>query len=243
MSEYTTGELAKLTNISVRTIQFYDKRNLLKPSKISESGKRYYTDKDLSRLKLILFLKNIGLSLKVISEILESQNSMQVLNLLLEQQTKLLRDQLSDSKKQLKRIEEIRHNLPEINQGSLKSIDDIDKIMENKKSLRRVHLKMIVYGLLMDAVEIGTLVWGIRRGQWIPFVFAICLAIVVAIWISKFYFSKTNYICPNCNSEFKTSFKAAFWAGHNPKARKLTCPVCGQTNYCVEVYDDGNAIA
>lgn len=58
MSEYTTGELAKLASVSVRTLQYYDKKDLLKPSKVTESGRRIYTDVDLSRLKLILLLKN-----------------------------------------------------------------------------------------------------------------------------------------------------------------------------------------
>ncbi len=40
MLKYTTGELAKLCNVSVRTVQFYDTKNLLKPSEISEGGRR-----------------------------------------------------------------------------------------------------------------------------------------------------------------------------------------------------------
>jgi Predicted transcriptional regulators len=108
MSEYTTGELAKLASVSVRTLQYYDKKGLLRPSKIVESGRRIYTDIDLSRLKLILLLKKLGLSLKAIDEILDSKNSITVLNLLLEQQQKAIKDTLKDSREQLKTIEELR---------------------------------------------------------------------------------------------------------------------------------------
>ena len=45
MSEYTTGELAKLTDVSIRTIQYYDKKNILKPSQIQSNGRRIYTSK------------------------------------------------------------------------------------------------------------------------------------------------------------------------------------------------------
>jgi len=38
MSQYTTGELAKLAQVSVRTIQYYDQRQLLTPSAKSEGG-------------------------------------------------------------------------------------------------------------------------------------------------------------------------------------------------------------
>lgn len=238
MSEYTTGELAKLTDVSVRTLQYYDKKNLLNPSQIHDNGKRIYTERDLQKLKLILLLKNLGLSLNSIGEIINSQNSMQVLSLLLEQQTKALKAQIQGSKVQLKKIEDIKRNLPELAQISIKSIDDIDQIMDNKKSLRKVHMKMLVYGLIIDAAELGGLVWGFKKGQWAPFLFIMFLAIAFAIWISKFYFQSVNYICPNCNYEFKPTFKAAFFGKHNPKARKLVCPNCGQKSYCVEVFDE-----
>jgi Predicted transcriptional regulators len=104
MSEYTTGELAKMTQVSVRTIQYYDKKNLLKPSEIYANGKRIYTDADLNKLKLILLLKNLGLTLKSISEILDSNNSMKVMNLLLDQQLIGLKTQLQTSKEQIKKL-------------------------------------------------------------------------------------------------------------------------------------------
>lgn len=238
MSEYTTGELAKMTDVSIRTIQYYDKKNILKPNQVSDSGKRIYTETEVSRLKLILLLKNLGLSLKAITEILDSQNSTIVLDLLLEQQLKAAKDQVRITKVQIKQMEELRKNLPQISQTPIKTIDDIDNLMNNKKSLRKVHIKMVVYGLLMDVVEIGSLVWGITKNQWQPFIITMLIAIIFAIWISHYYFQVVNYICPNCNYEFKPKFWAAFWSGHNPHARKLVCPNCHQKNYCVEVYDE-----
>jgi len=240
MSEYTTGELAKLANISVRTIQYYDKKNLLEPSKIFNNGKRIYTDDDLSRLKLILLFKKLGLSLKSIADILESPNSMTVLNLLLDQQIKALKSQITESKDQLRMVDEIQRSLPQASEISLKSIDDIDEIMDNKKSLKKVHLTMIIVGIPMDVIEIVTLIWAIRKNDWIPFIFAIFVVILMAMWLSKFYYKNTNYICPNCNSEFKPKFWEAFFGAHNFRARKLVCPVCGKKNYCVEVYDNKN---
>ncbi|MCF0233183.1 MAG: MerR family transcriptional regulator, partial [Enterococcus sp.] len=54
---YSTGELAKLANVSVRTVQYYDKRGILKPSDVTEGGRRIYTDSDLDKLKTICFLR------------------------------------------------------------------------------------------------------------------------------------------------------------------------------------------
>lgn len=53
MSHYTTGELAKAAGVTVRTVQFYDKRGLLSPSDWTEGGRRLYTEEDLEQLRLI----------------------------------------------------------------------------------------------------------------------------------------------------------------------------------------------
>ncbi|MFC6175280.1 MerR family transcriptional regulator [Companilactobacillus huachuanensis] len=203
MSEYTTGELAKLAQVSVRTIQYYDKKNLLKPSHLYENGKRIYSETDLNKLKLILLLKNLGLSLKAIDEILDSQNSMKVMNLLLEQQLRYLHDQLKTSKNQIKMIEEIRHDLPETDQIKIKDIRDIENVMNNKKSLRKVHMTMLIFGFPLDFIEIGTLVWAIMKGDWLPFIIGMTVVLIGAAGLTMFYFKNTNYICPNCNTEFK----------------------------------------
>ena len=42
----TVGEVAKKMDITVRTLQHYDKEGLLSPSAMSEGGRRLYTDKD-----------------------------------------------------------------------------------------------------------------------------------------------------------------------------------------------------
>ena len=60
----TVGELAKKMGTTVRTLQYYDKENLLKPSAVSEGGRRLYTDKDMINLHQILSLKSLGFSLE-----------------------------------------------------------------------------------------------------------------------------------------------------------------------------------
>ena len=65
---YSSGEFARMADVSVRTIRFYDKQNILKPSLVTESGARFYTDSDLARLQQILLLKYLGFSLDDIRE-------------------------------------------------------------------------------------------------------------------------------------------------------------------------------
>lgn len=64
---YTTGEFARKAQVTIRTIRYYDKQGLLKPSRLCENGYRMYTDEDFLRLQKILSLKYLGFSLKEIA--------------------------------------------------------------------------------------------------------------------------------------------------------------------------------
>ena len=63
---YTTGQFAKMAGVTLRTIRYYDKIGLLKPSYILENGYRQYCNKDLITLQKILALKELGFSLEEI---------------------------------------------------------------------------------------------------------------------------------------------------------------------------------
>ena len=41
---YSSGEFARMAHVTLRTIRYYDKQNILKPSYVTESGARFYTD-------------------------------------------------------------------------------------------------------------------------------------------------------------------------------------------------------
>lgn len=65
---YSSGQFAKLAGVTLRTIRYYDKQGILKPSYVAESGARFYTDDDLAKLQQILLLKYLGFSLSDIRE-------------------------------------------------------------------------------------------------------------------------------------------------------------------------------
>lgn len=101
----TVGELAKKLGTTVRTLQYYDKEGLLKPSAESDGGRRLYTDKDMIKLHQILSLKSLGFSLEDIKDRLISLDTPDdVANALagqaesIEKQIRLLSDTLSDIK-------------------------------------------------------------------------------------------------------------------------------------------------
>ncbi|HHT7235989.1 MULTISPECIES: MerR family transcriptional regulator [Bacillus] len=63
-------ELTKETGVTVRTLRYYDQIDLLKPSGKTDGGHRLYSEKDVIRLQQILFLKEMGFSLKEIMNML-----------------------------------------------------------------------------------------------------------------------------------------------------------------------------
>ena len=74
----TTSQVAKLTGISVRTLQYYDEINLLNPSQLTSSGYRLYDDEDLKKLQQILFFKELDFKLKEIKAIIGQPDYCQI---------------------------------------------------------------------------------------------------------------------------------------------------------------------
>ena len=91
---YTSGQFARMANISVRTVRFYDKQNILKPSYVSPSGSRFYTEQDFARLQQILLLKYLGFSLDDIKEMTINDTDFHFMLNSLNMQQKLIRDRI-----------------------------------------------------------------------------------------------------------------------------------------------------
>ncbi|PMC35477.1 MerR family transcriptional regulator [Bacillus sp. UMB0899] len=70
---YSIGEFSKKTATTIRTLHYYDELNLLKPSYVTDKGRRYYTNSDLITLQKILTLKFLGYSLEQIKEFFQEE--------------------------------------------------------------------------------------------------------------------------------------------------------------------------
>lgn len=239
MSKYTTGEVASLCGITVRTVQYYDKRGILVPSEISEGGRRLYSEDDVSQMRIICFLREIGIGIKEIGDFIDDPNSTEVMNLILEEQKKRLVSETREKEAQLKKIEELQRGLRNsirLNDGNFKfdSIGDVVNVMKSKSKLRKIRGVMLGVGLPLDIIEVIVIVYGIKTGSWWPAILCIPLIAVVALYLVKFYYKNVLYICPNCHNVFRPGMKEFFLAGHTPTTRKLKCPECEKTSYCVE---------
>lgn len=93
----TVNEVSKLTGLSVRTLQYYDKIGLLSPSGYTSSGYRLYDDAALKKLQQIMLFRELEFPLKEIRRIvsdpaLDSRKALEQQIILL----KLRRDHLDD---------------------------------------------------------------------------------------------------------------------------------------------------
>ena len=236
MSKYTTGEIAKLCGVTVRTVQYYDTRGILTPSELSEGGRRLYSANDLKRMKIICFLRDLGLPIDSISQLLSEENLNSVIYLLLERQEQTLKEEIGDRQEKLDKLEVFRQEMKSIVAVSVESIGDIAYTMSNKKKLKKVRMTMLVTGIPVNVLQWFSIILWIIKGFWWLFVIWAVIAIPYGILISRYYLRSVAYICPECHEVFQPNFKEAFFAKHTPTLRKLTCTCCGHNGFCVETY-------
>lgn len=91
---YSSGTFARMAHVTLRTIRYYDKQNILKPTFVAESGARFYTDQDFARLQQILLLKYLGFSLEDIRELIVDDIDYRYLMNSLNMQLKLVQDKI-----------------------------------------------------------------------------------------------------------------------------------------------------
>ena len=236
MSKYTTGEVARLCGVSVRTVQYYDDRGILVPSELSEGGRRLYSESDVKRMRIICFLRETGLPINSISALLAEEHPENIISILMEQQEKILREELAERQEKLDLLEGIKREMKEMESFSVESIGDIAMIMKQKNQLKKMRWTMVLTGLPVTALQWVSIILWITNGLWWLFPIWAGVAIVWGSWVSAYYFNHVAYICPQCHEVFRPRLKEAFWAYHTPRMRRLTCPKCGHYGLCVEVY-------
>ncbi len=235
MSKYTTGELAKLCGVTVRTVQYYDTRGILTPSELSEGGRRLYTDEDLRMMKIICFLRELGFGIDPISQLLAEDDPASVISLLIDQQEQSLKEEVEEREEKLRKINELRSGLREMKNYSLDSIGDIAYKMSNRDYLKKFRTISLLCGIPLALLQVTSIVLWIMKGWWWLFVIWLVLSMIFGILFSWMYVKNTAYICPQCHKIFQPRFKEAFFANQTPSTRKLTCPSCGHKGFCVEV--------
>ena len=128
----TVGEVAKKMDVTVRTLQHYDKEGLLSPSATSGGGRRLYTDKDIVKLHQILSLKHLGFSLDDIRDRLIPLDTPAGVAQVLSEQAAVVREKIARLTESLSRIEALKAEVLEMQSVDFKKYADIIINLEMK---------------------------------------------------------------------------------------------------------------
>jgi DNA-binding transcriptional MerR regulator/effector-binding domain-containing protein len=100
------GDFSRLSQVSVKTLRYYDDMGLLRPVDVDAStGYRYYSASQLPRLNRVLALKDLGLTLEQIGQVLAEGLSPAQLQGMLRLKRAELQQQVDDEQARLRRIE------------------------------------------------------------------------------------------------------------------------------------------
>lgn len=167
---YTSGEFASMANVSVRTIRFYDRKNILKPSRVSESGIRYYSDEDFARLQQILLLKYLGFSLADIREMTIQNENSGFLKSSLKLQKKLVEDKIEQLQIVSRTIDETALALQENREIDWSSMMELIHSMGMEQSLKTQYQNA---SNISARISLHTLYSGNKQG-WFPWIYEKC---------------------------------------------------------------------
>ncbi|WP_372984552.1 MerR family transcriptional regulator [Microbacterium sp.] len=103
--EWSIQDIARLAGTTSRTLRHYDDVGLLPPSRIAHNGYRHYDEAALVRLQRILLLRELGLGLPQIAEVLDPVNARQSEESALETHLELLREKQNRLARQIASVE------------------------------------------------------------------------------------------------------------------------------------------
>ena len=235
---YTTGELAKACGVTVRTVQYYVKKNLIHPISKEHETSRRFDEESKCRMEIILILKEWGLTLKQISQLLNTQDeeSRNHLAVLLEQRTLELKNNIQEQQHIYSRLKEIKKYVTGNDKGS--SLEEVLNL--NHASIQREKTKNVYYALMKKLVpvsllELGAITLSLILKKFFPVLLIVPYLIYNSVTVTTFMHKHVSYFCPSCYRIFKPTLWEFIKAPHTPKSRKLECPHCHKVQYCPEV--------
>ncbi|WP_295728976.1 MerR family transcriptional regulator [uncultured Limosilactobacillus sp.] len=232
----TSGQLAKKCHVSLRTVQYYDRKGLLHAHR-TENNRREYRPQDLFKLQQIIIYRDLGFQLNDIQKLLDNQQNYQALSSMIDNQSAKLQQQLHLTEAQIEGLNALQKQLKSDNGLSTTLQKQIKFKMTLTGQLYQLRLKIILWGLIIDFLLWGSLFWVIYQGasQWY-FVLGLIGSILICWKIISYYYHHAIYLCPHCQFEFVPQFKEWLFSSHTPNTRKLTCPHCHKKGFCIEEY-------
>ncbi|HEO5895275.1 MerR family transcriptional regulator [Streptococcus agalactiae] len=236
MSEkYSTGDLAKEAGVTVRTVQYYDKRGILSPSELSEGGRRVYSIADLEKLRQIIYLRDLDFSIDNIKNLFTEDNASQILELFLQVQIRELRLSIDSKKDKLDKAVNLLKTVEKQDSKTLGYLSDIVLMEENKRKWGKLQKSIVLQVIMIIMVYITLIMAAVSLNQrWLMWI-AVTVFLIAMNGMVWYFKQQVVYLCPNCHQTFTPTYQAFNLVKHTPKTRKVFCPHCHQKSHCIEL--------
>lgn len=235
---FTTGELAKLCDVSVRTVQYYDKVEILKPSELSEGGRRIYTEEDLEKLRCICLYKALGFSLDEIKKVTKTENTYTLLyETILSQQNKI-DEAIKSLTQQKEQLTAILQQIKETGKVSIKSIEDMNDLLMKKKNHRKTDIMTYIFLTCYVLILFCGFPMAVSFGGFAPILMYV-IAIILLVGLIYYHSQVNSYLCPNCHKKFSISFwRDMLSLNGGKKGKYLKCPNCAYKGWIKETFPE-----
>lgn len=235
MSQYQTGELAKLKNVSVRTIQYYDRKGLLKTVQTAKNGRRIFDEQSKQDLEIILILKAFNFSLKDIKTILNEKNKLKTVRVMLAQKELDIEKEMQSHKTLLAEIRQFKQYIGRRSEAPLEKLLETKTYVNQKPKMKQFKQSVLYRIIPIGIFQYTALIVSMVTKKWWPLLSTLPILFTYAVNFTIFTYTALSYVCPNCQATFKPNLKQWMFSAHTPKTRKLQCPHCDQDHHCVAV--------
>lgn len=235
---FSTGELAKLCNVSVRTVQYYDKEGILSPSELSDGGRRIYTEDDLKKFRCICLYKALGFKLDEIKKIMATKNAYSLLSeTILHQQAKI-DEEIQSLKSTKERLTAIFHQIEETGKVKVESIEEMDTLLVKKNQHRKTDVMTYIFlGCYVLLLMVGFPIT-VSFGGFAPIAMFV-IAVILLLGLIYYHSQVNSYVCSDCHEKFSINFWQDMFSWNGGKKGKyLKCPHCGHKGWLKETFPE-----
>ncbi|QNG60503.1 MerR family transcriptional regulator [Bacillus sp. PAMC26568] len=103
---YRIGEFSKITNLTVKTLRYYDEEGILRPAvRDEDTGYRFYDARDYEKAQLIHLLKTLEFSIAEIKDVLNQHEDDLDLSYFIKEKKEMLEEKISHLKSVQKKME------------------------------------------------------------------------------------------------------------------------------------------
>lgn len=235
---FTTGDIAKLCNVSVRTVQYYHKEGIVSPTELSEGGRRIYTKEDAEKFKWVCLYKSLGFSLEKIKSVVNSNNKYEILKEEILNEENKIDEQISMLIKTRHKLKSLREDIEECGCINVENIDELERLLRQKKKHRKTDIMTYIFLICYIAILCIGLGLTATIGGFYPYAMLI-IGIILLLALIYYHSSVNAYRCPGCHEKFEISFiKDMFSLNGGKKGKLLKCPYCKKRAWMKETFKE-----